>query len=399
MSLSYQNKKLILGKDNDLLALMQKQEGRPTYVYDLKIIENRFNKLKSALSGLKKLSVHYALKANANSEILQAFKSWGAGVDVVSGGEMQHALAHGFFASDVIFSGVAKSVAEIDLAIKTNIKQINVESPQELIRIGERSRALGKTMAVAFRMNPEVNPVTHPYITTGMSENKFGMDRSFVPHLVRILKEYESSVRLRGLTMHIGSQLLDLAAMKEAIQKLRSIEHEFKVLGFPMECLDIGGGVGIHYDQMDEAKDFATIAEYGNIVCQSLQDYSGEVLIEPGRVLVGRAGVLLCQVEYIKKSPYKNFAIVNTGMHHLMRPALYQANHRILPLLQDPERGQQSYDIVGPICESSDSLGKNRVMQELRQGDYLAICDAGAYGFTMANNYNFHPFPKEIVLK
>ncbi len=399
MSLSYRDGKLFLGQKGNLQSILSEEQGHPCYVYDLPTIQQRFSKLKEALAELKNLSVHYALKANANSEILKAFKSWGASVDVVSAGEMQHALQNGFTGSDVIFSGVAKSVEEIDQAIEQNIKQINVESPQELIRIGERARAKRKVMAVAFRMNPEVNPVTHPYITTGMSENKFGMDRSFIPQLVRILKEYGDSVRLHGLTMHIGSQLLDLEAMQEAIQKLRSIEHELEVLGFPTQCLDIGGGVGIHYDQMGDEKDFATIAEYGKIVNQTLKDYDGEVLIEPGRVLVGRAGVLLCQVEYIKKTSTKNFAIVNTGMHHLMRPALYQANHRILPLQKDDVRGQVSYDIVGPICESSDYLGKNRIMQELKQGDFLAICDAGAYGYTMANNYNFHPFPKEIVLK
>ncbi len=399
MSLTYQGDQLFLGDRGDLQKILSEQEGHPCYVYDLANIQRRFEKLKKVLSSLANLSPHYALKANANSEILQAFKTWGAGVDVVSAGEMHRALDNGFTGSDVIFSGVAKSIEEIDAALDADIKQINVESPQELIRIGQRARAKNKTMAVAFRMNPEVNPVTHPYITTGMSENKFGMDRSFVPSLVRILKEYQDSIKLRGLTMHIGSQLLDLDSMKEAIQKLRSINHELDILGFPTESIDIGGGVGIHYDQMDEEKDFATIEAYGAIVTEGLNGYTGEVLIEPGRVLVGRAGVLLCQVEYIKKTATKTFAIVNTGMHHLMRPALYQANHRILPITRKSKSKTVSYDVVGPICESSDSLGKNRVMQELHQGDYLAICDAGAYGFTMANNYNFHALPKEIVLK
>lgn len=398
MSLDYQKDQLFLGSGN-LAQIIQDNQGHAAYVYDLPTIQRRFHFLKESLSGLQSLNVHYAVKANANSEVLKLMKSLGAGVDVVSSGEMEHALQFGFEGSDVIFSGVAKSVEEIESAIDYNIKQINVESPQELRRIGEIAKQKNKTMSVALRMNPEVNPVTHPYITTGMSENKFGMDRSFVPELVRILKEYPQNLHLRGLTMHIGSQLLELDAMEEAIKKLMSIYHELEVLGFKMESLDIGGGVGVHYDSMGEEEDFKTIAEYGQRVLSCLKDFPGEVMIEPGRVLVARAGVLLCQVEYIKETAYKTFAIVNTGMHHLMRPALYQAQHRILPLQLQSGVDTKVYDVVGPICESTDYLAKNRPLQELKQGDFLAICDAGAYGYSMANNYNHHPLPKEIILQ
>ncbi len=398
MSLHYQGDRLFLGKNGDLSAIMDQNQGHACYVYDLENIRLRFEKMKSALSGLKNLSIHYALKANGNDKVLQCLHSLGAGADVVSAGEMDLALKNGYQASDIIFSGVAKSVEEINAAIDQGIKQINVESPQELKRIGELALAKNKKMAVALRMNPEVNPVTHPYITTGMSENKFGMDRSFLPELVRILNEYPDNLYLRGLTMHIGSQLLELNAMEEAIQKLKSIFHELQVLGFKMESLDIGGGVGIHYDTDDEEADFATLKKYGEIAVKNLKDFPGEILIEPGRMLVGRAGVLLCQVEYIKDTAVKNFAIVNTGMHHLMRPALYQAQHRILPLLKRNKTDSKVYDVVGPICESTDYLGKNRLLQELTQGDYLAICDAGAYGYSMANSYNHHAFPKEIIL-
>lgn len=397
MSLHYKGDRLFLGETGDLQKIMESENGHPCYVYDLANIRGRYELLHQSLSKLSALKVHYAMKANAHPEILKNFKAWGAGVDVVSSGEMQLALNNGFVGQDIIFSGVAKSVEEISFAIENNIKQINVESPQELIRIGEIAQARDKKMAVALRMNPEVNPVTHPYITTGMTENKFGMDRSFIPELVRILEQFSGHITLRGLTMHVGSQLLDLQAVEEAIQKLLSIYHELEVLGFSMQSLDIGGGVGIHYDTIDEEQDFNTIKSYGQMVTRCLQDYPGEVMIEPGRVLVGRAGVLLCQVEYIKETALKTFVIVNTGMHHLMRPALYQAEHRILPLLKH-ERVQKAYDLVGPICESSDFLGKNRVMTELKQGDYLAICDAGAYGFSMANHYNHHALPKEIIL-
>lgn len=397
MSLNYFEGQLHLNKTK-LVNLITENQGHACYVYDLKNIENRYSLLKESLSGLKNLSVHYALKANGHREILKKMKSLGSQVDVVSSGEMKMALEAGFSGQDVIFSGVAKSIEEIQYAIDNQIKQINVESTQELQRIGEIAQKNNTKVSVAFRMNPEVNPVTHPYITTGMTENKFGMDRSFLPELVRILKSFPDHLNLRGLTMHIGSQLIELGAMDEAIQKLLSIYHEMEVLGFSMESLDIGGGVGIHYQNMDETQDFETMNEYGEIVQRNLKDFQGEVIIEPGRVLVGRCGVLLCQVEYIKETNSKTFVIVNTGMHHIMRPALYQAEHRILPLVDPKEKGQMIYDIVGPICESTDFLAKNRLMSTLGQGDYLAICDAGAYGFSMANNYNAHGLPKEIII-
>jgi len=398
MSLHYEQGQLVFGSSQNLKALMEERGGKPCYVYDTKAIESRYNLLVNSLVGLKKLGVHYALKANGHPQILKCFQKKGAGVDVVSGGELNLALENSFLPGDVIFSGVAKSVSEINLAIEHGIKQINVESSQELKRIGELARKHNKKVSVAFRMNPEVSPETHPYITTGMSENKFGMDRSFIPELVRLMHEFQDSLHLRGLTMHIGSQLTDLSAMTEAFDKLRSIAHEFQVLGFPITSLDIGGGVGIHYNSGDWGLDEKLIEKYGQAVVKSLKDFDGEVLIEPGRVLVGRAGLLLCQVEYIKQTPYKTFVIVNTGMHHLMRPALYQALHRILPVVEKPKSSQKIYDVVGPICESSDFLAKNYLMQELEQGDFLAICDVGAYGFSMANNYNVHSLPDEIIL-
>lgn len=398
MSLNYKNGELYFEDQAKLSEIIEENEGRACYVYHLGNIKKRFQVLKDSLSGLNALSIHYAVKANANSEVLKTMRELGASVDIVSGGEMDIALQNGFESSDVIFSGVAKTKNEILKAISKEIKQINVESTQELSRIGELAKKEGKKISIALRMNPEVSPETHPYITTGMSENKFGMDRSFIPELVRILKQYPDNLNLRGLTMHIGSQLLELDVVDEAIQKLLSIYHELEVLGFPMESIDIGGGVGIHYSHGDEEKDYKIIKKYGDIVTQSLKNFKGEVIIEPGRVLVGRSGVLLCQIEYIKETNYKNFAIVNTGMHHLMRPALYQANHRILSLKEKEGVQKKSYDVVGPICESSDFIGKNRTFLELEQGDYLAICDAGAYGFAMANNYNAHDFPKEIII-
>ena len=397
MSLSYRDNKLQLGTTS-LLPLIEDNKGDACYVYDLGNIEKRYKHLYSQLQSQYKLSIHYAVKANANLEVLRKFQSLGAQVDIVSGGEMDQALNGGFSPKDVIFSGVGKTVSEINKAIDQQIKQINVESIQELLRIAELAKKKNKKIPVAFRLNPDVNPVTHPYITTGLSENKFGMDKDFLPQLMRIVDANTDHIVLRGLTMHIGSQILDMGVMEEALEKIYKTYRDLQKQGYPLESLDIGGGVGIHYKLQDEERDFELIDDYSQRVRSVLKDFKDELIIEPGRVLVGRAGVLLCRVEYIKETPHKNFAIVNTGMHHLLRPSLYQAAHRIQPLQQNEKEPFKIYDIVGPICESSDFLGKDRMLRRLHQGDYLAICDAGAYGFSMASTYNAHALPLEIVI-
>jgi len=404
LSLFYEGGQLHMGGERraegspakNLQAVLEEHQGRPCYVYNLSEIQKRFQLLQNSIYDPERLKIHYASKANGNPQILGALKALGAGVDVVSGGEVRLALEAGFEPSDVIFSGVAKSKNEIRLALEQRIFQINVESPQELQRIGEIAREMGVKAPVAFRMNPEVNPVTHPYITTGMSENKFGMTKDFLPDLLQILKA-EPALELQGLTMHIGSQILQLEVFEEAITKLHGLYQDLKKQGHPLKTLDIGGGVGIQYGSASNDDDLQSIANYSEIVKKTLADFEDKLLIEPGRILVGRSGVLICQVEYIKESVHKNFAIVNSGMHHLLRPALYQATHRILPTKERSEGSQKMYDVVGPICESSDFLGHDRLFRDLKQGDGLVICDAGAYGFSMASNYNAHDLPVEIV--
>jgi len=390
------------GNSSPLSHFMDQSVGQACYVYDLKEIAQRYKALSQSVfgSGLSG-KIHYAVKANGNSEILKTLRDLGAGVDVVSGGEIRRSLDVGFSGLDVIFSGVAKSHSEIALAMKSEIAQINVESPQELERIGMMATEIKKKIPVAFRMNPEVNPETHPYITTGLSENKFGMTKEFLPQLLRILKQYPL-LDLVGLTIHIGSQIQNLSVYGEALEIIKARYNELIAMGHNLKTLDIGGGLGIDYASPDHDKDLQAIKDYGLLVNKHLKGFSGEVLLEPGRILVGRSGVLLCQVEYIKESAHKNFAIVNTGMHHLLRPALYQAQHRILPLLQressDTSGAKKFYDVVGPICESSDFLGKDRLFGSLQQGDFLAICDSGAYGYSMASGYNDHALPQEFVL-
>lgn len=378
------------------LTSIAKKHGTPTYVYDIDGMVTRLRELKEAFQN--KAEIHYATKANSCVEVLKAFKKEKIGVDTVSWGEAQSAVEAGFSHKDIIFSGVAKTEEELTKAIKYQIKQINVESPQELERIGQIAKKLKKKVAVAFRMNPNVNPSTHPYITTGFRENKFGMDTSFLPELRGILTKYKKFIELKGLTIHIGSQLLELTSLKEAIQKTIPIYLDFKNSGYPLETFDIGGGVGIPYD----GKESVQLKDYGKMVLDLLSPLGCRILTEPGRVLVAEFGVLLTEIQYIKKTPYKNFAIVNSGMNHLIRPSLYEAIHRIFPVnykaANNTQEDSELYDIVGPICESSDFLGKDRYLPKLEQGNVLAVLDAGAYGYSMASFYNHHKLPKEVVI-
>lgn len=397
MAIRYIDKKLCIGPESAPVVLETIAQGstRPVYVYDWDEIMERLASFRAAFRS--EPEIHYAVKANANPEILRRFAQMGIGADVVSLGEIFQALNAGFAAGKIIFSGVGKTREELEFAVAEEIEQINVESPQELERIAEIAKRLGKKARVGIRINPDVDPDTHPYITTGFRENKFGMDCSFVPELISILEENRNCVELKGTAIHIGSQLLNIDCIVEAVEKTIPIYQEFKSRGFPVETFDIGGGLGVNYHACDNGDVWTRIQDYGAQISERLQDLDCRIFCEPGRILVGPAGVLLAEVQYIKQSPFKNFAILNTGMHHILRPALYQAYHRILPLVEETGRDMEVYDIVGPICESSDVLGKNRTLPQLQQGDYVAIADAGAYGFSMASFYNAHAFPQEIL--
>lgn len=399
MAYFYRNGRLKVGSTTecaDVMDLASSGEG-PAYIYDLDNIRERFEALQSAF-GSARHTIHYAVKANSHPAILGLLASLGAGADTVSGGEIRRALASGFSADRIIFSGVAKTVAEIEFALRSGIKQINIESPQELARVAEIAARIGCTADVAFRMNPDVNPKTHPYITTGFRENKFGMDESFLPELLPIVKGSEGRIRLRGLTMHIGSQLLEMDCFEEAIDKIVTIHATLVEQGHTLDRLDIGGGLGVRYETDDESDEFKFIQIYGQMASRKLSGLNVEILTEPGRILVARSGVLVGEVQYLKKTPGRTFAIINTGMHHLIRPALYGAVHRILPVTPRSTQEPQKYDVVGPICESSDFVAKDIELPRLEQGDLLAIADSGAYGFTMASTYNAHDLPREIAV-
>ena len=374
-----------------LLSNLAIKHNTPLYVYSTSIICERLQAYLQAFN--HQAEVYFSIKSNSNHQILQLIQKQAIGVDVVSIGEIKKAFLAGFKPSDVIFSGVAKTVEELEFAIENNIKQINVESPQELDRVGQIAQRLQKPASVAFRYNPDVNPDTHPHITTGFKENKFGMDSSFLTDLEQLLSRHKQLI-LKGVTLHIGSQILNIDLMKEAISKTIPIYNHFQSLGFPVDRFDIGGGLGISYHRQQISPD---IASYGQMVRDLLQPLGCRILCEPGRIIIAPSGLLLTQVQYIKNTPFKNFAIVDTGMHHLLRPVLYNAYHEILNLKQKKGAGRV-YDIVGPICESADVLGKARFFRGLKQDDLLAILNVGAYGHSMASLYNSHPFPEEILV-
>ncbi|RME14858.1 MAG: diaminopimelate decarboxylase [Bdellovibrio sp.] len=294
---------------------------------------------------------------------------------------------------------MGKTEEEIRGALEFQIGQFNVESPQELLRVAKIAKSLGVVAPVAFRMNPDVNPQTHPYIRTGFRENKFGMDVSFLPQLEKILDSHPQALQLKGLTLHIGSQIQEMDPFKESIRKTWPLFLQLKEKYPSLRVFDVGGGLGIDYEKGDLQSEEQRIRHYGDFLNQFFSGKDDvEVICEPGRILVGPFGLLVTQVQYIKSTPYKNFAIVDTGMHHLIRPALYSAFHRIFPLRDLGTKDERDvYDVVGPICESADVLGKERVLPLLKQGDYLAIADVGAYGAVMSMSYNSHQLPKEYV--
>jgi diaminopimelate decarboxylase len=394
MSFEYRQGHLCLCQGNQEIKL-NSLGGTPTYFYDLDMIMERVKVFRESWS--IPLRIHYAMKANSHPQILKALADQGLGADVVSKGELEQSLAAGMAPTGIVFSGVGKKRNEIEAALGKGIFQLNVESPQELKRIAEIAKAMGLTAPVAFRLNPDVNADTHPYIQTGFRENKFGMDESFLPELIEILKMYPHQLHLQGIAIHIGSQLQDLTPILEATQKALKVFDQLKAQGFRLQTFDVGGGVGLDYRNQNPDSDLPLIQQYGARLSQLLKGRVPQVMCEPGRILVARAGVLLTEVQYVKTTPYRKFVIVDTGMHHLMRPALYQAHHEVSPLTEPGNQDLQLFDIVGPICESTDVLARDRRLPLLQSGDRLGIRDVGAYGFAMANHYNAHDLPSEVV--
>jgi diaminopimelate decarboxylase len=373
------------------LADIAEEFGTPCYVYSEAMLEDSWQGFESAFKGLRH-KICYAVKANSNIAILNFFAKKGAGFDIVSQGELERVLAAKGDPKKIVFSGVGKQTSEIVRALEVGIACFDVESLPELERIHSIAEARNTIATVALRVNPDIDARTHPYISTGLSTNKFGIEYSDVLSICHKIQKMPH-IKLVGIACHIGSQLTELSPFLEASDRMLDLLQQLKTAGIELTHVNIGGGLGVQY--RDEKP--PTLQEYAEAVRKKFENQSIELIIEPGRALVANAGILLTKVEYIKTTSHKNFAIVDAGMNDLIRPALYDAWHDILPI--NLRYGDTHfYDIVGPVCESSDVIGKSRQIA-LEPGDILAIKSAGAYGFSMSSNYNSRPRPVEVMIK
>lgn len=373
------------------LSDIVEQFGTPLYVYSHAALEENWHAFQNAF-GKVKHQICYAVKANSNIAILNIFAQKNAGFDIVSQGELERVLAAKGNPSKIVFSGVAKQSTEIKRALEVGIGCFNVESLNELERIHHIATQQKKVAKVSLRINPDIDARTHPHIATGLSSNKFGIEYKEAFAICQKIQKMPH-LKLIGIACHIGSQLTELEPFLEAIDKLLTLLAELTAAGIQLQHINIGGGLGVKY--RDERP--PTIDEYITAILKKLESTSLEVIVEPGRILVANAGILLTRVEYIKQTSHKNFAIIDAGMNDLMRPALYDAWHDIIPIHVRNSGKNRYYDIVGPVCESADFYGKNRFL-ELEADDILAVCSTGAYGFCMSSNYNSRPRAAEIII-
>jgi len=403
-SFNYRDNKLFCEESD--LAQIAEAYGTPLYVYSQHTVLDHFQRLNAALKGLDH-EICYAVKANSNLSLLRLLAESGAGFDIVSGGELYKVLTSGGSASKCTFAGVGKTREEIAYALHNEVLSFNVESEGELLTIQEVAKSLDKIAPIALRVNPDVDAATHKYISTGKSQNKFGIG------LDRIEAVYEiatglSHIKILGIQTHIGSQIRESKPFVEALQKLVPLGKRLRER-YEIEFFSIGGGIGIVYEGSLESgregwwsdqttKQGMTIEEYVNAVGPLLADIGIRILLEPGRFLVGNAGILLCRVLYIKETPAKRFVIVDAGMNDLIRPALYDGYHEIIPVERNPKLDPIIADVVGPVCESGDFFALDRKIAGCQAGDLLAVMSAGAYGFSMASNYNSRPFPAEVLV-
>jgi diaminopimelate decarboxylase len=387
----YRNRELYC-EDVPIRQIAQ-EVGTPFYLYSHHTLLHHFQVFDSAFSPIRHL-VCFALKANSNLAILRIFAQEGAGADVVSGGEIYRALKAGIPAERIVYAGVGKSREEIEFALRSRILIFNVESSSELALINEIAKELGTHAQVALRINPDVDPQTHPYIATGLKRNKFGIDISMA------LEEYQAAmemdhIKVIGVHQHIGSQITEVAPFVDSLTKIAGLIRTLRERGIPIQFLDVGGGLGITYYKENPP----TPRVFAESLIAVIQDLNCTIVLEPGRVIVGNAGILVTKVLYLKKSAQKNFVIVDAGMNDLVRPSLYGSYHSILPIVQRDEEGSLVADVVGPICESGDFLAKDRKLPSLAQGELLAVMSAGAYGFSMSSNYNSRPRLPEVLVR
>ncbi len=366
--------------------------GTPLYLYSHATLKRHFIIFNEAFEGIDRL-VCYSAKANTNLALLKLFANLGGGLDIVSGGELYRGLKAGFSPERIVYSGVGKRVDEIDYALNTDIMMFNVESLEELALINQRAGLLAKRAPVAIRVNPDIDPGTHPYISTGLEKNKFGIDTKTA------IEGYKAADRLEniavvGIDCHIGSQITEAKPFEDALKSLGRLITELKSLGIEIKYLDMGGGLGITYD----AESPPHPREYARAIIDSLKGIDLQLILEPGRVIVGNAGTLITRVLYRKTAPVKEFVITDAGMNDLMRPSLYKAFHAIQPVAKTAHAPIKA-DVVGPICESGDFLAIDREIPDVKQGDLLAVMSAGAYGFTMSSNYCSRLRVPEVMVK
>ncbi len=386
----YQNNELYC-EDVPVLSIAAKV-GTPFYVYSHATLKKHFGAFDGAFSDMKHLTC-YSMKSNSNMALLALFARRGGGVDIVSGGELYRALKAGVSPDRIVFSGVGKSRSDLEYAVSSEILMFNVESPQELLKLNQVALSLGQTARISIRVNPDVDPKTHPYISTGLKENKFGIG------VEEALVQYQKAATLDGLEVvgvscHIGSQLTQTSPFVDALKKLKELIAKLNDMNISIRYLDLGGGLGITYD--NEAP--PDPGEYARDIKSELASSDLTLILEPGRVIVGNAGVLITKVLYTKSSHEKNFFVVDAGMNDLMRPSLYGAYHGIQAVKQTPGEKVKA-DIVGPICESGDFLAKERFVDPLTPEDLIAVMSAGAYGFSMSSTYNSRPRVCEVMVK
>ncbi|WP_333608439.1 diaminopimelate decarboxylase [Arsukibacterium sp.] len=375
------------------LADIAKQYGTPCYVYSRATLTRHYQAFASAAAAHPKSLVCYAVKANSNLALLNVLARLGSGFDLVSGGELRRVIAAGGDPAKVVFSGVGKTADDMRFALQLGIKCFNVESVSELERLQQVAASLNKVAPVSLRVNPDIDAKTHPYISTGLKANKFGVDILLAPQIYRQAASM-SHIELVGVDCHIGSQLTETQPFLDALEKLLALIEQLAAEGIVLKHIDIGGGLGVTYDKEQPPEPSAYIQQ----VVARLEAYPHlELIMEPGRAISANAGVLLTQVEYLKPGQEKNFAIVDAAMNDLLRPALYGAWQNIVPVERQPDATPILYDVVGPVCETGDFLGKDRLLA-LAEGDLLAVRSAGAYGFTMSSNYNSRPRAAEVMV-
>lgn len=386
----YKNQQLFA--EDVAIADIISEHGTPAYIYSRATLERHWHAFDNAFGSHPHL-ICFAVKSNSNIALLNVMAKLGSGFDIVSQGELERVLAAGGEASKVVFSGVAKSHSEIERALDVGIRCFNVESIPELHRINEVAGKMGKIAPISLRVNPDVDAKTHPYISTGLKENKFGVSVQQAREVYRLAKTLPN-VKITGMDCHIGSQLTELQPFLDATDRLIVLMEQLKEDGIELHHLDLGGGLGVPYNGEEPPHP----TEYTEALLAKLKNYPNlEIILEPGRAISANAGILVTKVEYLKSNEDRNFAIVDTGMNDMIRPALYEAYMQITEVNQSLDREKAVYDVVGPICETSDFLGKGRELA-IAEGDLIAMRSAGAYGATMSSTYNSRPQAVEILV-